>query len=344
MAIEQLPGQWSWLENLGTAIGKQRQNQALYQEQQRQQSADRVNTLSQLAQAGVLPPDVLSAQAATDLDRMGIPKQSILDINTNAVTDRKAKQAAAQETARKLQLEMDRVRSQIGYDKARTDALGRPKPPDIKDEIAKRNALENAAFSYWNGNQRNPQKALQLMKNDALFAGAPDNLLLSYINSAAATARAKEAKGAGGPTPTLPGSNPRTDAATSAIGTAVQFLDSAGIPRNMQDEAYKRQVLEVAMQRLAMDPGGQKLIESGLNHADLLSAWDEVRKQAAKESKGAAGSDIMSRAKGLLGEQPTNGQAPGTPTLSDADLWEQKVNEGMTPDQATAYVKSRRKS
>lgn len=312
--IQQLPGRWSFLETLGAQIGKRNMNQQEADQQAQVEARQRAGNLAQLAQAGVLNPDILSAQQASDLNMAGLPSSSVMDWS-KMVRDRRKQEADAEaEKARQastmVAANVDHVKAQTELAKAQAEKLGAPVAP----KAPSRTDLESYTETYVRA--AGVRGAVKLMDQDPQFSGwspMQKGAWAKAIGQKIAQGP-KEEKGLNGPAAL----KYHFSLASNAVrGAMEQLPPTAGEP----NQAYRNRVLQQAINFIVTDPKTKDEFTKGLNTSHLFAAYDsEAKKDQAfgKRMSGGSGGGgkYLQNAKETLGQAGASGNPGTTPPVN----------------------------
>lgn len=280
MPITELPGKWSFLETLGEKIGQNIKNRRAEEDRQREISRQRTQTLAELAGAGLLPPDGLAGSAAADLDRLGIPKQSIVDMNTQARRGRQAKLEADRLAAQRVQAQIDADRARTGLLEKQASILAPKEPPAPKTLDYQRKAS-----MIWNGSLRNRRAAEETLAADPDFAQMAPQVRAQWLNDAIQRAKDDEKKGI-----TIVGLGDQrvVRGAHEAVMAAQGMIDPATPP-----EQRKEAVTAAAWNLLKSNPQGQQLIRGGLDSTAIMAAYvAQAKKDSVAAARGKKGTSL----------------------------------------------------
>ena len=306
--IQQLPGRWSFLETLGARFGERNFNQQQANQQAQVEARQRAANLAQLAQAGILNPDILTAQQASDLNSSGLPSSSMMDWSKIVQDRRKAEQAQEQEKAKQaseqVAANIDRLKAQAEHERAQAAKLGAPVAP----KAPTRTDLESYTETYVRA--AGVRGAVKLMDQDPQFSGwspMQKGAWAKAIGQKIAKSP-REDKGLSGPQ----SQNYHQDLASTAVEGAMAALPQA---QGEPDQAYRYRILQQAANFIVANPKTKDEFTKGLDSSHLFAAYSRAiknEKSFEKRIAGGAGGGAMYRARAAVDAADSAGNV-GTP-------------------------------
>lgn len=366
--IQNVPGKWSFLEGIGGLVGQYGQLRQQQRDKQKGEAVNAADRLFRLAQEGTLP-DTLDGNAVESLQQAGIAPETVLAVSRRRKAEQEQRDALHKLTIQREQTAIEENVAQADAARALARARG-----EVKPTAASAVAAENAAMPFAMDSTLTFEDAVPRMTGLKEFEGTTKDQMRVFYNAAKEKLR-KDAErhqpktggvGGGKPVPLNTQllywgrlTKSSVDAAMRQVMTNEQLK---ALPEDQQDSHILSTAIAIVNGQ--QDARIPEQFSKGLGLAHFQAALAAARKaqraeqrsvdaskRAADKAKGGA-SDIKSQIKALGGERtetatpPAKGGAPANPeaTMSDADLWEKKVSEGMTPAAATSYVRARKRT